>query len=189
MIRRSPLGLFSTLSMLLQAGKAAFSGDVTMSNSQIEATAVTYSFDLSFSEQVEEGGKIVIRFPTDYVDQFAVTGVNAVSGFSKTGSLAFDYVASVRLLTIESGFPTEAVFTEIVFEVEGVTNPKYAGETGVFRIDSYNPQGSNFVFVESSDATIVATPTAGALSDESMILSDPTVGAYSTLTVGLTTVH
>ena len=68
----------------------------------------------------------MVRFPTDFEAQFAVTGVNAVSGFSKTGSLSFDYVSSVRLLTIESGFPTEAIFTEIVFEVEGVTNPSYA---------------------------------------------------------------
>lgn len=50
MIRKGPIGLLSSLSMLLQAGKTAFSGDVLMSNSQVEATGATYTFDLSFNE-------------------------------------------------------------------------------------------------------------------------------------------
>lgn len=94
------------------------------------------------------------------------------------------------MLTIKSGFPTDDIFTEIIFDVEGVTNPRYAGQTGAFKVDSYDSFGNSaFTFLESSDATIVATPTAGSLSGESLTLADPTVGSYSTMTVAMTTVH
>jgi len=101
---------------------AAFTGSVALSNSEIESTGVTYSFNLRFTSTVTAGGKIVIRFPSDFVDQFSVTGCTAVSGFSSTGALTCSYISSVRLLTLSSGFPTDD-FTEIQFDVMGVTNP------------------------------------------------------------------
>lgn len=94
----------------------------------------------------------------------------------------------MRLLTLSSGFPTDN-FTEIIFNVNGVTNPKYAIATDYFSVDSYSLSGGEFIPLETSSASINVTPTAGALLNESMSLSDSTVGAYSSLTVSLKTVH
>ena len=62
-------------------------------------------------------------------------------------------------------------------------------QTDPFQVDSYETAGGEFIPLESASPVIFVTPTSGALSGESLSLSDSTVGAYSQLTVGLTTVH
>ena len=56
------------LAMLLASvAWADFRGSITMSNSEIEATGVTYGFSLRFSKQISDAdGKLVIRFPSDF---------------------------------------------------------------------------------------------------------------------------
>ena len=191
-ILRNPLGLIAKLSLLLHLSLAAFTGQIEMSDKQIEATGVTYKFNLRFTRQVPAGGKIVIRFPVDFVTLFTVPSCTAVSGFSTKSAtpipLTCTYISSVRLLTLSSGFPTDN-FTEIIFNVNGVTNPKYAIATDYFTVDSYTISGGEFIPLESSTASINVTPTAGALSNESLSLSDPTVSSYSTLTVSMKNAH
>jgi hypothetical protein len=70
-----------------------------------------------------------------------------------------------------------------------VTNPKYAIASDYFTVDSYTISGGEFIPLESSTASINVTPTAGALSNESLSLSDPTVSSYSTLTVSMKNAH
>jgi len=112
--------------LLLGASVADFIGTVTMSDSTVEATDVTYTFNLRFERNIPSDGKLVIRFPHNFVNEFAVTGCTALSGFTVAAgsSLSCSYVPSVRLLSIDNAFPT--TFTEIQFEVKGVTNPKYS---------------------------------------------------------------
>ena len=53
-----------------------------MSNSEIEATGVTYGFSLRFSSRISDAdGKLVIRFPADFGD-FSISGCTAKSGFN-----------------------------------------------------------------------------------------------------------
>ena len=182
--------LWLGLLLLANLSCADFVGTITMSDSQIEATGVTYSFNLRFTRQISDpNGKLVIRFPHDFQTQFSVTDCTTTSGFNLAAGMALpcSYVPSVRLLTISSAFPT--TFTEIQFDVKGVTNPKYAATTQSFTVDSYVTSGGEFVTLESSTPTIVITPTAGAISGESLALASPVVGAYSDLTVALQTKH
>ena len=164
-----------------------------MSNTEIEAEDVTYTFDLRFQSSIQDpNGKLVIRFPPEFEETFQVTGCTARSGFKSSilsgGPLNCDWVASVRLLTITQAFPTSIV-NSLIFDVKGVTNPHYAAQTSPFQIDSYKTTGGEFVSLESSASSIVVTPTAGAISKESMVLKNPTVGAYSDMTVQFQTVH
>ena len=105
----------------------------------------------------------------------------------KPENIRCSYVPDVRILTITDCFPT--TFTEISFTVSGVTNPAFAAMTNHFTVNSYRKSGSSWVPVESSGITITVTPTAGALANERLSLSDQTVGEYSTLTVGMTAVN
>ena len=73
--------------------------------------------------------------------------------------------------------------------MSGVTNPRYAATTNTFTINSYKLVGSVYSTEETSDDNLKITFTPGALSDETLSLSDSTVGAYSVLTVGMQTVH
>ena len=53
--------------MIAQIARADFRGSITMSNTEIEATGVTYGFSLRFSKQISDSdGKLVIRFPSDF---------------------------------------------------------------------------------------------------------------------------
>ena len=183
--------LFTSLAALISVAQAVFTGTITMSDTTISATDVTYTFSLRFEQNIPDTGRIVIRFPDDYVDLFTITNSDCapVSGFA-TGTTDIDceYVSEVRLLTINGGFPT--TFTEIVFTVAGVTNPAQAATTESFTISSeFITSGSDYVQLEPSSDFIIVTPTAGTLSNESLSLSDGTVGVYSALTIGLTVQH
>jgi len=170
--------------------QADFVGTVSMSNSEIQARGVTYSFSLRFTRTITDtNGKLVIRFPDDFTTQFSVTGCTATSGFSTPAgsALTCTYLPSVRLLTIKNAFPT--TFTEILFDVKGVTNPMFAKSTGYFSVDSYITSGGEFVSLESSSPTIVVTPTAGAISNVAMTLTNPTVGTYTDLLVAFKAAH
>lgn len=122
--------------------RAEITGDISLSDDSVEATGVTYTFNLRSSEVVPADGKLVMRFPHDFEEVFSVTGCSATSGFSTTGALTCDYLSSVRLLEITDGFPT--TFTEISFTVEGVTNPSFAGETEEFELTAYEKIGNDF---------------------------------------------
>ena len=161
-----------------------FSGSIEMSDSVIGDQDVTYSFRLSFQQQIEDDGKLVIRFPNDFIDRFSVTSCAGVSGLENKDNIECTYVPDVRILTISGCFPT--TFTEIAFTVSGITNPSFAAMTNHFTVNSYRRSGSSWVPMESSGVTITVTPTAGALSGERLSLQDQIVGEYSTLTVGMT---
>ena len=156
--------------LLAQACVGIFSGDIEMSSSVIGETDVTYTFGLSFQQEIKEDGKLVIRFPSDFIDQFSVTSCTGVSGLENPDNIRCSYVPDVRILTITDCFPT--TFTEIGFTVSGVTNPSFAAMTNHFTVNSYRKSGSSWVPVESSGVTITVTPTAGALSNERLSLSD-----------------
>ena len=53
---------------------------------------------------------------------------------------------SVRLLTIDVGFP--ATFTELIFDVQGVTNPNFATRTGYFTVNLYRFTGGEYITLE-----------------------------------------
>ena len=117
-----------------------------------------------------------MRFPVNFTESFSNPTCTAVSGFTAGSgdNLNCDYLSSIRLLTIDQGFPT--TFTEIVFEVSGVTNPPYANETNFFQVDSYTTSGGAFIPLESSNAFITFIPSPGTLSGESLTLSNTVVG-------------
>ena len=123
--------LLLILSMLASMGTADFraSGPIVMSNSEIMATGVTYSFSFTFTNRIPSRGKLVLRFPHDF-GSFSVTGCKALSGFnvSNGSSLSCSYTSSVRILTITSAFPS-AIGNFISFEVQGITNPLYSATT------------------------------------------------------------
>ena len=102
------IGLLTLVVLLLGIAQADFSGTVTPSDSSIEATGVTYTFQLGYRlTMTDEDGKLVIRFPGNFEDQFTVTSVEAVSGFTATGALTFDWLPSIRLLSIYGAFDTQ----------------------------------------------------------------------------------
>ena len=174
--------------MMLHVARADFSGTIVPDNALIALTGVTYTFSLSFNEPIiDTDSKIVIRFPHEFEDAFTPT-CDAISGFSS--ALVCSYNSSVRILTISSGFPAPVALsdpTEIIFTVSGVTNPRFAATTETFTINSYVKDGSVYTTQETFDRNLPVTFTPGALSGETLILSDQTVGAYSTLTVTMTT--
>ena len=126
-----------TLAILLASvARADFRGSITMSNSEIEATGVTYGFSLRFSKQISDAdGKLVIRFPSDF-GNFSISGCTAKSGFknglSAGASLNCQWVQTVRLLTITDAFPSNSLVNILEFDILGVTNPKYAARTQPF---------------------------------------------------------
>jgi hypothetical protein len=62
---------------------ADFVGTIGLSNSVVEATGVTYTFNLRFTRPITDtGGKLVIRFPQDFETEFTVAGCTSLSGFS-----------------------------------------------------------------------------------------------------------
>ena len=128
-------------------------------------------------KSIPRDSKIVIRFPDDFVEEFDVTGCEAINGFSFVGDIDCIYVKSVRLLTIDGGFP--ATFTELIFDVKGITNPEYAAPTDYFKVNSYKRTGGEFITLEQSTPVIFVNPQAGALSNESLSLQDSTVGVFS----------
>ena len=116
--------LLASLVTLMSVTSAVFTGTITPSDSTISATDVTYTFSLRFEQNIPDTGRIVIRFPDDFVDLFNIEASDCtpVSGFATgTTDIGCEYVSEIRLLTITNGFPT--TFTEIVFDVAGVTNP------------------------------------------------------------------
>lgn len=129
----------------------------------------------------------MIRFPFNFTESFNTPACTTISGFSSDQgtNLNCNYLDNVRLLTIEEGFPT--TFTELQFSVSGVTNPPFANETNYFKVESFSRSGGEFIPLESSNDFITITPTPGALSGETMSLSNKVVGSYSTLTVEMTT--
>ena len=119
--------LLALIVLAFQTTMAEFTGTISMSNSEIEATGVTYTFQLRFIRAITDpDAKIVIRFPSDFETQFTVTSCQAGSdsGLQSPGTIDCAYVPTVRLLTVSKAFPT--TFTEIKFDVVGVTNPKFA---------------------------------------------------------------
>jgi len=84
---------------------AVFRGTINMDNSEIMSTDVTYTFTLNFENDVPSGGKIMIRFPAEFENAFAVTGCEAIDGLSQTGVISCNYLSSVRILTVDGGFP------------------------------------------------------------------------------------
>ena len=95
------VSLLLMLALLLTECAADITGEVSMSNELIQATDVTYTFNLRMLKKIPETGKIVIRFPDDFEQEFRVTGCVAKTGFKFEGEIDFIYVESVRLLTIE----------------------------------------------------------------------------------------
>ena len=184
---------FSILLILANFVLADFSGTIVPSDYLISQTGVTYTFSLGFNEPVTDtDSKIVVRFPSNFVNAFSSPTCTAVSGFTSSGSLTCSYNSQVRILTISSGFPAPPVgtiTTEVVFTVSGITNPPYAATTDTFTVSSYRIDGGVYNTVEGSDGNLKITFTPGALSSETLALSDQVVGEYSLLTVGLTTVH
>jgi len=73
--------------------------------------------------------------------------------------------------------------------VKGVTNPSVASTTSFFEINSFRWTGAEYSKLETSSTTLTVTPTAGALSNESLSLAGTVVGSFSALTVELTTTH
>ncbi len=74
---------FQFLSTLLVAVSATFTGNIVMSNSEIQAVGVTYTFTLNFQSNIPANGKIVVRFPAQFTTSFTTT-CSTVSGL--TGS-------------------------------------------------------------------------------------------------------
>ena len=98
--------LLASIVLLVSTALADFRGTIEMSDPSIEATGVTYTFALEYALSITQAdSKLVIRFPHDFEEEFSVTGCSAVSGFSLTGDLSCTYLPSVRLLTIDQGFP------------------------------------------------------------------------------------
>ena len=175
--------LLFSLASLLSVSKAAFSGQVETSQSQISTMDVTYTFRLEFIQQIPQDGKLVIRFPANFTGSFNSPVCKSLSGFSipADSDLNCEYLDSVRLLTIYDGFPT--TFTELRFTVDGVTNPPFANQTDYFKVESLKRSGGDYIPLEASNDFITVTPTPGSLSGETLSLSSNVVGAYSTLTV------
>lgn len=190
---KATLTLLMAFSMLSNKSLAEFTGSIVPSDFLVSQTGVTYTFSLSFNEAITEtSSKIVIRFPADFVDSFTSPSCTAISGFTSTGSINCSYNPTVRILTISSGFPAPpagTIATEMKFSVAGITNPRYAATTGSFTINSYKLNNGVYNTKETSDANLKITFTPGALSGETLSLSDQVVGTYSTLTLGLQTVH
>lgn len=110
---KSPTALLVQLALLLHTCMADYSGTISLSNPQIEASNVDYTFTLAYRSVVPANGKIVIRFPIDFETQFSNPVCTAISGFASTGVINCDYVPSVRLLSLTTGFPTISNPTEI----------------------------------------------------------------------------
>ena len=129
----------------------------------------------------------MIRLPVNFTESFVSPTCTVISGFTSSAGtdLNCEYLESIRLLTIEEGFPT--TFTELQFTLSGVTNPPYANETDFFKVESFSTSGGEFIPLESSNDIITIIPTPGTLAGESMALADTEVCAYSELTLGLTT--
>ena len=85
--------------------QATFSGTIAMSNSEVQATSVKYTFTLNFIKDIPSDGKITLRFPDNFQTAFSVTSCTAVDGLSDPGSFACSYLSGVRMLSITGGFP------------------------------------------------------------------------------------
>jgi len=82
----------------------------------------------------------VIRFPSDFEDQFSIAQCDAISGFDSQANgqpLDCEYNSRVRILTIYLPQPPDRTLTELKFSVAGVTNPRVATTTGFFTVVSY----------------------------------------------------
>ena len=106
-----------------------------MSDSEIGAQNVDYTFNLKFQQTIPADGKMQIRFPSDYTESFGGVTCTGLLHLSITGPLACTYIPSVRLLTITTGFPS--TFTEMSIKVGGVRNPAFAKTTGIFSVESF----------------------------------------------------
>ena len=167
---------FLAISLLATMSNALFSGFITADNSEINASGVTYSFTLAFESTIPSDGKLVLRFPVNFTESFSNPVCTAITGFSSAAgtNLNCEYLPSIRLFTIDQGFPS--TFTELEFSISGVVNPAFANETEFFTVDSYYTSGGDFVPLESSNAFITIVPDPGVLSGETMSLADTTVG-------------
>ncbi len=68
-------------------------------------------------------------------------------------------------------------------------NPDSVRTTGSFFVSAYSSSGTTFVLKETGGSGLQITTTSGAITSQSLTLSDPTVGVYSDLTLTLSTAH
>ena len=68
-------------------------------------------------------------------------------------------------------------------------NPDSVRTTGSFFVSAFSSSGASFVLKETGGSGLQITTTSGAITSQSLTLSDPTVGVYSDLTLTLSTAH
>ena len=99
-------GISKWLLVLLSFAEATFSGRILLSDSVVGETSVTYDFLLNFSKEIEQDGRLVIRFPEQFDSEFSVN-CKLKSGFSlELGSQKCEYSSTTRMFTITGAFPT-----------------------------------------------------------------------------------
>ena len=155
--------LFATL---LVACSATFSGNIVMSNSEIQAVGVTYTFTLNFQTNIPANGKIVVRFPAQFTTSFTTTCV-PVSGFTGS-SLPCSYQSTTRMMTLTGAFPN--TIKQIKFTAAGITNPMYVVTTDIFNVQSFISTGATYTLLETSGNNLKVTTTPGAITMETLIL-------------------
>lgn len=129
------------LSILLMAGPAAsISTNISIDNSQVQATGATYTFNMSIQNSVSSVGKLIVRFPSDFETPFTNLKCQAKLNFATTGNIACSYDSKVRMLTITDGFPLKARFFE--FSVSGISNPTSSGTSGLYSVGTYVRQNN-----------------------------------------------
>jgi len=77
----------------------------------------------------------------------------------------------------------------VVFIVNGMSNPKFAASTSDLQISTMKKgrHSNQYTRLDSMLATVTATP--GLLLDVNLSVEDPTVAAFSPLTVSVTPAH
>ena len=86
------------------------------------------------------------------------------------------------MLTLNgAAFPP--TLNQIQFSVSGIVNPDSVRTTGSFSVSAYSQSGTTFVLKETGGSGLQITTTSGSITSQSLSLSDPTVGAYSDLTL------
>ena len=100
---------------------------VTLDNSQISQTSVTYTFILTRipGVTIQQNSLIIVSFPADYPTLGSVTCYD--------GSLTLSCTVNTRVVTITNYFSTSGMFVgSIQFTIAGVTNPSSTGDTQGF---------------------------------------------------------
>ena len=132
-IRARLLLLVSLLQIVLPT--ASISTNIAIDNSEVQATGVTYTFNMSIQNNVSSVGKLIVRFPADFETPFDNVRCTAKLNFNKNGPILCSYDPQVRILTITDGFPLKARFFE--FSVSGIQNPVSSGTSGLYSVGTY----------------------------------------------------